>query len=123
MLLSLDQVKFNRCFKPLGAVHDPSLITFNDGNPYAFGVCAYTLYDLENGTKYSVLLMAKAKHGPLTDKGETVKNVPHHNLEMAFLLYALLSSLSKKKCELIKPLSFSLFFNGQRFIVYFLNSL
>ena len=65
MLSKLDEVKFNRCFKPVGAVGDPSLVTFNDGNPDAFGVCAYALYDLENGG---------AKLGPLTHKGGTVKN-------------------------------------------------
>ena len=74
MLLGLDQVKFDRCFKPINAVGDPSLVTFDDGNPDAFGVCAYALYDLENDDRSAGLMMAKAKLGPLTHKGETVKN-------------------------------------------------
>ena len=68
MLLSLEQVKFNRCVKPICAIGDPSLITFSDGNPDAFGVCSYILYNLEDGSKSAALMMAKAKLGPLTQR-------------------------------------------------------
>ena len=74
MLMQLEKVTFDRCVKPVGAVGDPDLITFNDGNPDAFGVAAYAVYDLTNGDRSAALLMAKAKLGPLTHKGETVKN-------------------------------------------------
>ena len=76
MLLQVDTVKFARCVKPPGAdVNiDPDLVTFCDGNPDAFGVAAYVLYELEDGGKAAALLMSKAKLGPLTHKGETVKN-------------------------------------------------
>ena len=59
---------------PLAASRRLSLVKFNDDNPYAFVVCAYTLYDLKKGIKSAALLMAKAKLGPLAHKGETVKN-------------------------------------------------
>ena len=68
MLLGLDQVKFNRCVKPICATGDPSLITFSDGNPDVFGVCFYILYDLEDGSKSAALIMAKAKLDPLAHK-------------------------------------------------------
>ena len=74
MLLGLDKVKFDHCLKPVGATGDPSLITFSDGNPEDFGVCSYILYDLVDGSKSTALMMAKAELGPLTHKGETVKN-------------------------------------------------
>ena len=74
MLLGLDQVKFNCCVKQISAIGDPSLITFSIANPDKFSVCSYILYDLEDGSKSAALMMAKAKLGPLTHKGETVKN-------------------------------------------------
>ena len=58
MLLGLDQIKFNHCVKPIGAIGDLSLITFSDGNPDAFSVCSYILYDLEDGSKSAALMMA-----------------------------------------------------------------
>ena len=74
MLLQVEKITFDRCVKAIGAVGDPDLVTFNDGNPDAFGVAAYAVYDLENGDRSAALLMSKAKLGPLTHKGETVKN-------------------------------------------------
>ena len=67
-------MRFDRCVKPVGANADvdPDLVTFCDGNPDAFGVAAYAMYELENGGKQATLLMSKAKLGPLTHKGETV---------------------------------------------------
>ena len=76
LLLEVEKVKFDRCVKPVGANADvdPDLVTFCDGNPDAFGVAAYAMYELENGGKQATLLMSKAKLGPLTHKGETVRN-------------------------------------------------
>ena len=76
MLLVIDDVKFTRCVKPLNADPKklPDLVTFCDGNPDSFGVVAYALYDLIDGGKAAAILMSKAKLGPLTHKGETVKN-------------------------------------------------
>ena len=76
MLLDLEEIKFPRCVKPDGA--DPSilpdLVTFNDGNPDAYGVVAYAVFTLLTGERSSCLLMSKARLGPLTHKGETVRN-------------------------------------------------
>ena len=76
MLLKLADIKFTRCVKPpdVDPNIDPDLITFNDGNPDAYGVVAYILFTLNGGGKSASLLMSKAKLGPLTHKGETVRN-------------------------------------------------
>ena len=76
LLIEVEKVKFARCVKPPGAATnvDPNLVTFCDGNPDAFGVAAYVVFELDDGGKTSNLLMSKAKLGPLTHKGETVRN-------------------------------------------------
>ena len=75
-LLRLESVKFARSFKPDGADPDvlPDLITFEDGNPDAFGAVAYALWTLRDGTKEVRLIMSKAKLAPIVKKGETVRN-------------------------------------------------
>ena len=76
MLLQLNCIKFPRCVKPENCDMNilPDLVTFNDGNPDAYGVVAYVLWTLNDGQKVSNLLMSKAKLGPLNYKGETVRN-------------------------------------------------
>ena len=76
MLLKLDLVKFVRSFKPDNAdpnIH-PDLVTFNDGNPDAFGAVAYALWTLTDSTRVARLIMSKAKLAPIVKKGETVRN-------------------------------------------------
>ena len=48
MLLKVDQIKFRRCVKPIDADPniDPDLVTFEDGNPEAFGAVSYVLCTL-----------------------------------------------------------------------------
>ena len=76
MLNSLKNAVFNRSYKPPN--FDPSvkpvLVTFCDGNENAFGVIVYALWSLLDGTKTSRFILAKAKLGPLLNKGEVVKN-------------------------------------------------
>lgn len=76
MLNSLKNAVFNRSYKPPN--FDPSvkpvLVTFCDGNEDAFGVIVYALWSLLDGTKTSRFILAKAKLGPLLNKGEVVKN-------------------------------------------------
>ena len=50
------------------------LFTFCDGNPDVYGGVAYALWTLQDGSKEARVIMSKAKLGPLTRKGETVKN-------------------------------------------------
>ena len=76
MLESLSDIKFPRSIKPENVDGNipPSLVTFSDGNEDAFGTAAYVLWTLKDGTREARLIMAKAKLGPLLNKGETVKN-------------------------------------------------
>ena len=76
MLAALREVKFTRSIKPDNVDPNtlPILVTFNDGNPESFGAVAYVLWELDNGKREARLLMSKAKLGPLSHKGETVKN-------------------------------------------------
>ena len=76
MLLKLELMKFARSFKPDDADPNvlPDLVTFEDGNPDAFGAVAYALWTLSDNTKEVRLIMSKAKLAPIVKKGETVRN-------------------------------------------------
>ena len=76
MLEALKEIKFPRSIKPPNVLENsqPTLITYSDGNEDAFGAVAYALWTLEDGSKEARLILAKAKLGPLLNKGETVKN-------------------------------------------------
>ena len=76
MLKALKGISFPRSIKPhqVNPDIDPVLVTFCDGNPEVYGAVAYALWVLHDGSKEARLIMAKAKLGPLTHKGETVKN-------------------------------------------------
>ena len=71
MLLQLDLVKFVRSFKPVGTDPDiaPDSVTFEDGNPDAFGAVAYALWTMADSTKVARLIMSKAKLAPIVKKG------------------------------------------------------
>ena len=76
MLESLGEVVFPRSYKPVNVDPDikPDLFTFSDGNEDAFGCPAYARWTLLDGSRVTNLIMSKAKLGPLTHKGEVVKN-------------------------------------------------
>ena len=76
MLAVLKEIKFRRSIKPDNVKSDskPILVTFNDGNPDSYGVVAYGLWELDDGRREARLIMSKAKLGPMTHQGETVKN-------------------------------------------------
>ena len=61
MLLKLELVKFARSFKPDDADPNilPDLVTFEDGNPDAFGAVAYALWTLSDNTKEVRLIMSR----------------------------------------------------------------
>ena len=75
MLNAASKVTFPRATKPhnIDGTIKPDIITFNDGNENAYGAVAYVRWTLKDGTKEVRLLAAKAKLGPLLDKGEVVK--------------------------------------------------
>ena len=76
LLRKLKNVMFPRSIKPKNVDPDikPDLVTFCDGNPDVYGGVAYALWTLQDTSKKATLIVAKAKLGPLTHKGETVKN-------------------------------------------------
>ena len=76
MLHSLADIKIPRCVKPVNidASVKPILVTFSDGNMDAYGSVAYGLWKRLDGSKAAMLLVAKARLGPILHKGETVKN-------------------------------------------------
>ena len=76
MLSQLDSITFPRSFKPHGVDDSvkPDFITFNDGNPDAFGTVGYIRWTLMDGTRQCRLMLSKSRLGPLTHKGETVRN-------------------------------------------------
>lgn len=76
MLVELEKIKFPRSFKPEGVDSSvrPDFCTFNDGNPDAYGTVGYARWTLVDGTKCCRLMLSKSRLGPLTYKGETVRN-------------------------------------------------
>ena len=76
MLHALKDIKIDRCVKPLNTddSYKPDLVTFDDGNPDAFGSPIYGRWKLLNGLFKCRLLASKAKLGPILRKGETSKN-------------------------------------------------
>ena len=61
----MQEVPFQRCLKPNSAVGYLSLIIFSDGSDEAFGSCAYTRWELQNGSFCSRLIMSKNHVTPL----------------------------------------------------------
>lgn len=76
MLLKLETIHFPRSFKPENVDTNikPDFCTFNDGNPDAYGTVGYARWTLTDGSKACSLLLSKSHLGPLTHKGETVRN-------------------------------------------------
>ena len=76
MLLQLESIQFPRSFKPddVDPAIKPEFCTFNDGNPDSYGTVAYARWTLINGNKVCRLMLSKSRLGPLTHKGETVRN-------------------------------------------------
>ena len=76
MLSQIDNIHFPRSFKPKDVDPNiaPEFCSFNDGNPDAFGTVGYARWTLIDGTKKCCLMLSKSRLGPLTHKGETVRN-------------------------------------------------
>ena len=96
MLDTLDSIMFSRSIMPHSISPDmlPTLVTFCDGNPEAFGAVCYAVWTLLDGNRKVSLLIAKAKMGPLQYKGETTRN------ELAGATFA-----SRLKCWVVENTS------------------
>ena len=75
MLDAASEITFQRATRPHNIDEEikPDIVTFNDGNENAYGAVSYSRWTLKDGTKVVNLLAAKAKLGPLLDKGDVVK--------------------------------------------------
>ena len=55
---------FPRCIKPKNAVGNPPLVVSSDASKEAFGACAYAVWELEDGSHVSNLILAKSRLAP-----------------------------------------------------------
>ena len=80
-LLSLKDVQVSRSLWPDAEVKGPPmLIIFSDGSLKAFGAAAYLRWELEDGTYWTLLIMAKSKIAP-----KNMVSVPRMELNGAVL--------------------------------------
>ena len=115
MLLELEKVKFKRSAKPKNCNDkiSPDLAIFSDGNPESFGAVAYAVWTLNDGSKIATFLMAKAKLGPLLQKGETVKKelneATYQSILKTFIFNKSVKFLLKKENLSSLPSNFKIF--------------
>ena len=64
-LFELQNVVLPRCLKPEDATGDPWLILLSDGSETAYGFAAYIRWQLQDGTYWCRLIMAKSRIAPL----------------------------------------------------------
>ena len=61
----MEKIEFRRCVRPRNAVGKPVLIIFGDASTRAFGGCAYVRWELDDGSYWVTLLIAKGRVSPL----------------------------------------------------------
>ena len=64
-LLEINDLKFERCVKPEGAVGNPGLVLLSDGSELAYGAVCYIRWKLADGTYWCRLVFAKCRIAPL----------------------------------------------------------
>ena len=76
MLMQLEAIKFRRSMVPENCDFNiqPILVTFNDGNIDSYGVVAYALWSLIDGSRVVSLIMAKGKLAPILQIGDSYRN-------------------------------------------------
>ena len=122
-MIALNTVQFERCLTPPNATGNPSLVVFCDASRQAFGACAYTKWNLNEG-KFGVrFVAAKSRVAPLKELsiphlelqaaviasrlGNTIQEESRFTFERVryFLTAVLLLHGSKVKVEVTSPLS------------------
>ena len=63
-VFAMENIKFNRCLKPLTAIGKPICVTFSDASEEAYGAVSYVRWKLSNGDYESRLIAAKSKVKP-----------------------------------------------------------
>ena len=76
ILLMLEEIKFRKSIVPADydAGSQPVLITFNDGNLDRFGVVAYALRSLTDGSKSASIILAKVNLALMLQIGDSYRN-------------------------------------------------
>ena len=64
-LFEAAKIEFDRCLTPDSAVGKPQLIILSDGSEEAYGCAAYIRWELEDGTFWCTLIMAKSRIAPI----------------------------------------------------------
>ena len=66
-MIALNTVQFERCLTPPNATGNPSLVVFCDASRQAFGACAYTKWNLNDGKFGLRFVAAKSRVAPLKE--------------------------------------------------------
>ena len=61
----MQSISFPRCIKPKHVIGEPSIITYSDGSEDAYGACAYTRWELPNGSFDNNLIASMCRVAPL----------------------------------------------------------
>ena len=64
-LFQLSDLNYDRCMKPEGAVGNPSLVILSDGSDVAYGFAAYVRWQLQDGSYWCRLALAKCRIAPV----------------------------------------------------------
>jgi hypothetical protein len=64
-LFVLEKFEYDRCLMPVGAVGLPKLIILSDASDVAFGFSSYIRWQLEDGSYWCRLIMAKSRIAPI----------------------------------------------------------
>lgn len=65
-LLSINDLRYDRCVTPEGTVGNPELVILSDGSETAYGCAAYIRWTLKDGKFWCRLLLAKSRIAPLS---------------------------------------------------------
>ena len=90
-MMTLNNVQFARCLTPPNAIGNPSLVAFCDASRRAFGVCANTKWNLNNGEFGVRFVAAKTRVAPLKEL-----SIPRLELQAAVIGSRLGSTILKE---------------------------
>ena len=90
-MMALNSVQFEPCLTPPNAISNPSLVVFCEASRKAFGACAYTKWNLNDG-KFGVRFVAtKSRVAPLKQL-----TIPRLELQAAVIQSRLRSTIPEE---------------------------
>ena len=63
-LYDIEELTFERCFRPIDSIGNPNLVLFSDASQDAYGAVAYGVFQLASGGYDANLLAAKNRIAP-----------------------------------------------------------